>query len=59
MPIFLKQTSKRRRTRAEIQADKEAAAKKEADTQARLEELAAAQLKLANYDELHTAFQNS
>ena len=44
---LLKQTSKRRRTRTEIQADKEAAAQKEADTQAKLAQLAAAEEKLA------------
>ena len=40
---LLKETSKRRRTRTQIQADKEAASQIEADTQAKLAQLAAAE----------------
>ena len=49
---LLKHTSKRRRTRTEIQADKDAAAQKEADTLAQLAELAAAREKLAEFEEM-------
>ena len=56
---MLKASSKRRRTRKEIAKAKEAEANREGDIQAKFAEIAAAQEKLNNYDELYTAFQNS
>ena len=47
---MLKISSKRRRTRREIQAEKEAAAAKEADMQAKMNFFQAAEAKLAQFD---------
>ena len=50
---MLKMSSKRRRTRAQIQADKEAAAKREADEDAKDEEIHALQQQLMQLQEDH------
>lgn len=49
---MLKVTSKRRRTRKEVLADKEAEANQEANLQAKLAQIAEAEAKLAHYEEV-------
>ena len=49
---MLKVGSKRRRTQAQVQADKEEALLKEQDTEAKLARLAEAEQKLAHYEQM-------
>ena len=49
---MLKVGSKRRRTQAQVKADKEEALLKEQDTQQKLARLAEAEQKLAHYDQM-------
>ena len=56
---MLKISSKRRRTRAEIQAAKEAAATREADIQAKMNFFQQAESKLADYDSMAANFEKA
>ena len=56
---MMKNSSKRRRTRKEIQAAKEAEANREADMAAKMAQLAQAQEKLADYNEMQRNYDNA
>ena len=53
LSVLLKEVSKRRRTKAQIAADKLAEANREADIEAKLEKIEMVEHKLSSYDQLH------